>query len=226
MSAAALVDAIRAGLRDAADPSRAPQMQTYMKSAMPFLGVPRPTVRRVTAAAARAHPPQTLDDLARAVRELWDHAAFREERYAAASLLRRPIAAGELDLVPLYAHLATTGAWWDHVDELAHHVATLHDTHPTETAAIVRAWSTDDDMWLRRLAIISQLGRRERTDVELLAEVIEPSLDDGRFFLRKAIGWALRDHARVDPDWVRAFVDSHSDTMSALTRREALKHVG
>ncbi|AWB91631.1 DNA alkylation repair protein [Aeromicrobium chenweiae] len=226
MSAAPLVDSIRSALRAEADPERAPQMQAYMKSETPFLGVPLPTVRKVATAAAREHPPRTLAELVHVVEELWDHAEFREERYAAAALLRRPMTDGALELVPLYIHLATTGAWWDHVDDLARHLAALHDAHPQETAALVRAWSTGDDMWLRRLAIISQLGRRERADHDLLAAVIEPNLDDTEFFIRKAIGWALRDHARVDPHWVRTFVASHADRMSALSQREALKHVG
>ena len=111
-------------------------------------------------------------------------------------------------MIPLHEHMAVTGAWWDHVDEIAHHIADLHDAHPVETAHDVRRWSTSDDMWLRRLSIISQLGRRDRVDTELLTEVIEPNMGDTEFFIRKAIGWALRDYAKVDPDWVRTFVAS------------------
>ncbi|NRQ51126.1 DNA alkylation repair protein [Aeromicrobium stalagmiti] len=222
---AALIDAIRADLRDEADPSRAPGMQAYMKSALPFLGVRLPAVRTIVAAASRRHPPQGLDTLDASVRELWDGAEFREERYAAAALLRLPLARGELALVPLIEHLATTGAWWDHVDDLAGRVADLHDAHPRETGDIVRAWSVDDDLWLRRLAIISQLGRQDRVDRALLADVIIPRLSDREFFVRKAIGWALRDVARVDPAWVRLFVADHEDSISGLSRREALKHL-
>ncbi|MET0931517.1 MAG: DNA alkylation repair protein, partial [Aeromicrobium sp.] len=174
--------------------------------------------------ASRSHPPLTLDELQTAVRTLWDEAGFREERYAAAELLAGPLGAGRLELVPLYEHLATTGAWWDHVDDLAHRIADLHDAHPIETAVTVRDWSTADDLWLRRLAIISQLGRKDRLDADLLAEVIEPNLADREFFIRKAIGWALREHARADPDWVRAYVEDHPD-LSNLSRREALKHL-
>lgn len=195
-----------------------------MKSPMPFRGVPMPSVRAITKAAARAHPLLTVDELETAVRTLWDEAEFREERYAASALLATKIGAGRLELVPLYEHLATTGAWWDHVDDLAHRVAELHDAHPIETAAIARRWSTAADVWLRRLAIISQLGRRDRVDPALLAEVIEPNIADREFFVRKAIGWALREYARVEPEWVRGFVAEH-DALSALSKREALKHL-
>lgn len=224
MSVAPLLTAIRDDLRDAADAERAPRMQAYMKSSMPCRGVPMQAVRSITKAAVRTHPLLTLDALATAVRTLWDEAAFREERYAASALLATKIAIGRLELVPLYEHLATTGAWWDHVDDLAHRIAALHDAHPSETAAIVRRWSTGADMWLRRLAIISQLGRKDRVDPALLAEVIEPNIADREFFIRKAIGWALREYARVEPEWVRSFVADH-DNLSGLSKREALKHL-
>jgi len=219
----ALVPAIRSALRDAADAERAPRMQAYMKSALPFLGVPMPAVRAITKAALRAHP-SGLGELEADVRTLWDEAAFREERYAASALLAAKVATGRLELVPLYEHLATTGAWWDHVDDLAHRIAELHDAHPVEAAVVVRRWSTAGDFWLRRLAIISQLGRRERVDPVLLTDVIEPNVADTEFFVRKAIGWALREYARVEPDWVRAFVTDHPE-LSGLSKREALKHL-
>ena len=225
MGVAVLVSTIRDGLRDAADPARAPRMQAYMKSSMPFRGVPMPRVRSIATAALRDHPLLTLDDAQTAVRILWDEAAFREERYAADTLLAARICAGRVELVPLIEHLATTGAWWDHVDALSHRVADLHDAHPLQTAAIVHGWSRSDDLWLRRLAIISQLGRKDRLDTAVLAAVIEPNIADRKFFIRKAIGWALREHARVDPDWVRTYVAEHRD-LSGLSQREALKHLG
>ncbi len=94
---------------------------------------------------------------------------------------------------------------------------------------MVRQWAVDDDLWLRRTAMICQLHRKDDTDVDLLREVLEANLEDSRygreFFVRKALGWALRQHARVDPDWVRAFVAEHEDDLSGLSRREALKHL-
>ena len=80
--------------------------------------------------------------------------------------------------------------------------------------------------WVRRTAIIAQVGAGEHADPALLADVIEPNLADRDFFIRKAIGWALRDHARADPAWVRAFVTAHDSELSGLSRREALRHLG
>ncbi len=90
-------------------------------------------------------------------------------------------------------------------------------------AELVRAWSVDDDLWMRRIAIISQLGRRDRVDATLLADVIAPNLGDPEFFIRKALGWALREYARVAPEWVRHYVTTHD--LSPLSRREAMKHL-
>jgi 3-methyladenine DNA glycosylase AlkD len=130
----------------------------------------------------------------------------------------------------LYRHLIVSGAWWDYVDSLAsHNVGGILAGHPSEATPVVRAWAVDDDLWLRRTAMICQLRRKEATDVDLLREALEANLEDSRhgreFFVRKALGWALRQHARVDPDWVRGFVAEHQDRMSGLSRREALKHL-
>ena len=95
---------------------------------------------------------------------------------------------------------------------------------PSASPAL-RDWSGSDSLWVRRSAIISQVGTGERLDQPLLADVIEPNIDDSDFFIRKAIGWALRDHARHDPAWVSAFVAAHPE-LSGLSRREALKHIG
>jgi 3-methyladenine DNA glycosylase AlkD len=218
-----LATVVRRALRDHADSGIASGQQAYMKSTMPFLGVRVPEVRRLTKAAARAHPPSDLADLDRTARTLWDEATHREERYAATALTALPIARGRLELLPLYEHMAVTGAWWDHVDDIAHRLAALHEAHPGPTSATVRQWSISDDLWLRRLAILGQLGRKGRVDLALLADLIEPNVADAEFFIRKAIGWALREAARVDPDWVRNFVAGHE--LSPLSRREALKHL-
>jgi 3-methyladenine DNA glycosylase AlkD len=222
-----LDDRIRRELRASGDPERAASTAAYLKVAenggLPLLGVRRPEVRRITRAAATGHP-ATAESLTDVARSLWDTAEYREERYAAQDLLGLRWARGRLDLLDLHRHMAVTGAWWDHVDEVAHRIADLLDTHPEEMAGVLRTWRSDDSMWLRRLAVIGQLGRRDRVDLELLADVIEPNLADPEFFVRKAIGWALREVARWDPDWVRAFADTHE--LSPLSRREALKHLG
>lgn len=225
-----LVMRVRAELATAADPDAAPAMRAYVKSVLPLYGVRLPQVRTIVRAAVRdagvSDTGPGIETLAAAARELFDHATHREERYAALALLALPPARGKLELLPLHQHFASAGAWWDLVDETAHRIADLHDIHPVETAVAVRRWSVENDMWLRRLAIISQLGRKDRLDPVLLGEVIEANLSDREFFIRKAIGWALREYAKVRPEWVRGFVTAHGGSLSPLSRREALKHLG
>jgi 3-methyladenine DNA glycosylase AlkD len=220
-----LVDTVRDGLRINAEPDRAPQMQAYMKSAMPYLGVRVPQVRAVVRAAARNRPPHTAAGLEATVRTLWFDAQYREERYAATALLNvtaaRPLRRPEL--IGLCAELIVSGAWWDHVDEVSHRVGDLLLAFPAQVRPMVERWHRDPDLWLRRSSITCQLGARDRTDVDLLGTAIEHNAADRDFFVRKAIGWALRDYACTDPDWVRRFVAAHE--LSPLSRREALKHL-
>lgn len=218
-----LVGAIRAALRAHADPTRASWQQAYMKSAMAFLGVGVPVARTIARAQAKSARITDGGVLRDAARTLWDDADYREERYAAMALLAVPPASADASVVSLIEHMVRTGRWWDYTDELAHRLADRHDLDPEATRALVVRWSTDDDMWIRRIAILSQLGRKARVDRDLLAAVIAPNLADREFFIRKAIGWALREYSRVDPDWVAAYADAHD--LSALSRREALKHL-
>ena len=95
--------------------------------------------------------------------------------------------------------------------------------NPAIVRPVVRRWARDTDRWRRRAAVICQIGAKDGTDTALLAEAIEANLADPDFFLRKGIGWALRQHARLDPDWVRTFAATHD--LSPLSRREALKHL-
>lgn len=222
-----LIEAVRRQLHELADPVRAPQMQGYMKSAMPYLGVGVPVVRRIVRTQARSSPPATTADLADTAATLWREAHYREERYAATALTGVPEARRlqTPELLPLYHEMITVGAWWDHVDEVAHRIGGLLAAYPRELRPMIRTWARDSNLWLRRAAIICQLDLREQTQLPLLREAILANIDDREFFIRKAIGWALRQYARTDPGWVRDFVAEHADRLSTLSRREAVKHL-
>jgi 3-methyladenine DNA glycosylase AlkD len=224
-----LVDAVRSALAEAGDPAKAPGMQAYMKSAMPYRGVATPGQRLIYRELFVAYPLESRAQWEATVLELWDGAAYREERYAAIALVGNKAYARYRDpaTLPLLDHLIVTGAWWDHVDSLATAVVgPLVRAYPAELVPVMRAWSTDDDLWRRRTAVIHQVGAKLATDSDLLADLVEPSLPSKEFFLRKAIGWALRDYAWSNPAWVQAYVRAHEAALSGLSRREALKNVG
>lgn len=228
-----VVDAVRAAIAGAGDPGRAPAMQAYMKSALPFRGVSAPELRKVLRPVLDRHVLPDRPSWERAVRRLWDEAGFREEWYAAIALTghRRYRAYQDPATLGLYRHLVETGAWWDVVDDIAaNRVGPVLRARPDTVTPVARAWGHDDRLWVRRTAILSQLGSRAATDTGLLRDVLEAnlagSLHGHDFFIRKAVGWALRQYARTEPDWVRAFVDEHAAGLSGLSRREALKHLG
>ena len=223
-----LVDAVRRALADVADPGQAPTMQAYMKSALPFYGVPKPIRTSALRPVWTAHPVTDRSTWEATVRALYDEATHREERYAALALLAVRAARPwhDVALVLLIEHLVVTGAWWDLVDEIAgRHVAPMHRADPVALAPVIRGWAQADDLWLRRTAILSQLGSGSTTDRALLVDVIAPNAESPEFFLRKAIGWALRELAHHDPDWVRAYLVEQGDGLSPLSRREASKHL-
>lgn len=228
-----LVDELRHRIAEAGDDTKAPQMQAYMKSALPFRGVSAVPLRAICREVIAAHRLTDRASWEAAVLELWDGAEYREERYAAMALAGHRFYAGYQDVatLDLYRHLILTGAWWDLVDGIAsHHVGGILRAHREEVTPTMRCWAVDDDLWLRRTAILCQLDSKSDTDTELLRFALESNLEDslhGReFFIRKAVGWSLRQYARTDPDWVRQFVERHADRISGLTRREALKHLG
>jgi hypothetical protein len=144
---------VRRGIAEIADPARAPRMQAYMRAAMPYRGVTSAPLRRLLRELYTTHPLPGRDAWRSCVLELWDHAGYREERYAAIALTSHRLYQAHQDpaTLPLYRHLVVTGAWWDYVDPLAtHDVGRILVAHADEVAPLIRAWSLDDDMWLRR----------------------------------------------------------------------------
>ncbi len=223
----AFIQALRERLRAAADLARAPQMQRYMKSEMPFFGVQSPQQKVIFRGLIAEHSLESFEAWRDTILATWREATHREERYAALTLAehRRYAAYRTPDALPLYEELVVTGAWWDLVDWTARLIDALHEQDPEWTAARMREWSRDEHLWKRRVSIICQLRHKERTDLALLYDCIEANLDDPDFFIRKAIGWALRQYAWTDPNEVVRYVTAHADRLSLLSKREALKNV-
>lgn len=209
-----------------ANPDKARGMQAYMKTDMPFYGVQKPGRTEILRHLKRNFAPREGHEYEALATALWE-LPHREEKYLAqgvAVTYRQFIVPGSL---PLYRRFIVEGAWWDFVDETATHlIRELVLDFPTEVWPTVDAWNEDDDMWLRRSSIICQIGAKERTDATRLFQFCERRLHEAEFFIRKAVGWALREYAKTDPDAVARFVIEHREGMSGLSFREATKHIG
>jgi len=215
---------VRPLLEAVADPGRAPAMAAYMKGIAPFLGVASPVRRSATRDWIRSFDPGPgAADLLDAARELVEQPE-RDFAYVAIDLVRRH--ERELPESSLMAlrDLALERPWWDTVDAWSTLIGRVGLVH-TSWDAEVCGWATDERLWVRRIALVFQVGRRDRVDLDLLFAACEATMADRDFFMRKGIGWGLRDAARAHPDEVRAFVEAHRDQMAPLSVREALKHL-
>jgi len=222
----ALIGSLETAFAAAADPLRAAKQQAYMKSAMPYYGIIAPEIRKLCRAAFKDHPLDAASAWEATALELWRNAAHREDRYAALELIgfkpyRRYFTPS---LVTTLEELIVSGPWWDYVDPIAiNYVGHLLAHHGEQITPVLRTWSTHGDIWLRRSAILAQLKFKDRTDFTLLLELIEPSVEAREFFLRKAIGWALREYSKSNAEPVIDYVAANQDRLSGLTRREALR---
>lgn len=224
----ALLLRTRRELKKLGNARRAAGAQAYMKSVMPYHGVSTPILR---AACKKIFAGIDLSSEAvwrSEVLALWRGAKYREERYVAIGLagheLAKPFQTPAA--MPLYEEIVVTGAWWDYVDSVAsQRVGLILRDYPALMKRKMLAWSKSNNMWKRRTSIICQLGFKEDTGLALLYACIEPSIDSKEFFLRKAIGWALRQYAWTDPAEVKRYTKKNSQRLSGLSYREALKNV-
>ncbi|GLZ78898.1 hypothetical protein Afil01_37050 [Actinorhabdospora filicis] len=219
----ALADRLRTAFEAEADTARAAAMAAYMRDLFPFLGLPTPIRRsasRPLLAETKSWPEAGLAALARACWALPE----REYQYFATDVLVKRARALSPAFVPVLHELVTAKSWWDTVDALASRVAgPLVAAHP-ELAAVMDEWIGEEDFWLARIAILHQLTYKGDTDTARLFAYCERRKGDTEFFIRKAIGWALREYAKTDPDAVREYVKRAN--LPGLSRREALKNIG
>ena len=208
-------------LKRVASPNDAVAMKTYMKNKFEFLGAKTPARRKLAKAFFKQQTDFVIDW--NFINEAWNN-PYRELQYTALDYLEiRNKLLTPSDL-PRLKKLAQTKSWWDTIDFLDRLVGSIIARFP-ETKEIIVAWSCDEDIWLRRLAIDHQLLRKEKTDTELLEKILVNNLGRTEFFINKAIGWALRDYSKTNPDWVRAFIERHRAEMAALSIREGSKYL-
>jgi 3-methyladenine DNA glycosylase AlkD len=222
--AAAVMERLERVYRAAADPDRAAGMRAYLRDQFPFLGLPAPrqvTLNRVVLAGIGK--PTEADLRAIAIR-CWA-LDEREFQYFAQKLLRRHAKLLTSEFLDTTRKLITTKSWWDTVDELAAHVVGPLVAADPVLALTMDKWAQDADLWLIRTAILYQNRYREATDAHRLFRYCADQAEHTDFFVRKAIGWSLREYAKTDPDAVRRFVAGHRGTLSGLSAREALRNI-
>jgi 3-methyladenine DNA glycosylase AlkD len=208
----------------ARDPDAAAPMRAYMRDQFPFLGIPTTHRRPLSREVLAGLPRPTEDDLRAVALACWD-LPEREYQYFACDWLRRHTVVCSPEFLDTARILITTKPWWDTVDALAARVVgPIVARHPA-TVSAMDAWLADENMWLARTAILHQLTYAERTDADRLFRYCVARAGHRDFFIRKAIGWALRQYAKTDPAAVRSFVTAHTSQLSPLSKREALKNL-
>lgn len=202
-----------------ADAQKAEKMAAYMKNHFQFLGIPAPERRAVQKTFLGKEPKHSVD---------WDFVAkcwespYRELQYVAMDYLRKK-SLKDTD-IPTLKSLVITKSWWDSVDNLAPIIGKIVMENPYLNE-LMREWSVEENFWLRRVTIIHQLLRKDKVNTELLSEIIINNFGSKEFFINKAIGWALRDYAKTNPQWVKVFLAEHQHKMANLSIREAQKYL-
>jgi 3-methyladenine DNA glycosylase AlkD len=211
-------------LAQLADPAKAAPMAAYMRTTQPFHGVQKAGVDAVCREALKRSPCASQSEYEQHVLALW-HLPHREERYVAVRYARQQKFIAPASL-PLYEQMIRQGAWWDFVDEIASHlVGGALAKSRAQVEPVLDLWIQDPDFWIRRAAVLSQLRLGPATSEPQLFRYCLQLAPEREFFLRKAIGWALREYSKTAPESVRAFLAANRDRLSPLTQREAVKHL-
>jgi 3-methyladenine DNA glycosylase AlkD len=201
--------------------AQAASMSAYMRDQFLFLGIPSPERTRLTKTVflKTGVLKQQFDETL--VLELWAMPE-REYQYVPCHYLERFRKKLEVRHLDLLERLILTKSWWDSVDSLVHNIGAISLKYP-ESITILERWAQNENFWLRRAAILHQLGLKAKTDELRLFKFILENTHENEFFIRKAIGWALREYSYTNPEAVKSFVLENQNTLSNLSKREALK---
>jgi len=201
---------------------QAVSMAAYMKDNFPFLGIKKPDRSQLQK--------EYLKVLSKLPRIDWDFVMFlwdlpeREFQYLAMDylvLMKKHFQSEDMDQL---MQMITNKSWWDTVDLIASHlVGTICISFPDLIDSYILTWAENDNIWLRRTAILFQLKYKNSTDFELLGRIVLKNDRSKEFFINKAIGWALREYSKTNREWVKSFIDTH--TLTPLSVREASKYL-
>lgn len=216
---------VQGELRKLADPDKASVMAAYMKTTQPFWGVQKPDRVPVARELGRRFRAHSAAEVRETVERLWS-LPHREAKYLATDYAMAHKKLIALELLPLYETMIRTGAWWDLVDPVAIHlVGAVYRGEPKTVAGLLDRWIDDGDLWIRRSAIIAQIRHKALTDERRLFRYCRKRAREPEFFVRKAIGWALREYSYHAPEAVEKFLIDHRDELSGLSLREGSKQL-
>ncbi|MBN2615802.1 MAG: DNA alkylation repair protein [Bacteroidales bacterium] len=206
-----------------ADPKNARGQKAYMKDQFEFLGIKAPIrqhIQKPFLAKPHLPPKRELDSI---IHQLWNQ-PYREYQYFAQELALKYVKDLEKRDLALLEYMIIHFSWWDTVDFIAAKLVGAYlKTFPEERKTCVERWLSSEDLWLKRTAILFQLKYKIETDTELLSHIIRSLTCTREFFINKAIGWALREYGKTNPDWVTQFAEQTQ--LSPLSRKEALRRI-
>lgn len=208
-----------------ANPDRAAQQQAYMKSTMPYWGLPKAESDQLAKELFKTAKPKSNDEYHTHVRELIFQASHREEWYAGLLYAQMFKAYMVEENIPLYVDIIRHTQWWDMVDEISVHLIGKVLMDNSKLPEYLYAWIADENMWVRRTALLTQLKYKEKTNFVVLNALILKVAHEKEFFIRKAIGWALREYSSTNPEAVMAFIKEHEDKLVPLSIREGTRIV-
>ncbi len=204
-----------------ANPDTAVKMKKYMKDHFEFFGIPSPLRKELLREHLKTVGHISGNRTEEIAKWCW-WAPQREWQYLSMEMLGRQANKADIGLISLYEYLITSKSWWDTVDFIAIHLlGSYFNKFPDQIENITNKWMASGNIWLHRTCILFQLKYKAKTNTGLLENFIEPLTASKEFFIRKAIGWALREYSKTNPDYVIQFVNTHQ--LSGLSEREALK---
>jgi 3-methyladenine DNA glycosylase AlkD len=207
-----------------ANKERAAGAKAYLLNQFEFYGIAMPVLRKLCKAYLKANPLPSISVVEKIVKEAWQ-LPQREWQYFSIELLSHYKKQWRNLTINLLEYCTTHKSWWDTVDAIADAWAGEYfKLFPEQVKSITGKWNQSDDMWLQRSSLLFQKKYKHATDTKLLSKYIKNLISSNEFFIRKAIGWILREYAKTDPAWVKQFVQLNND-LSSLSRREALKHL-
>ena len=201
---------------------QAQKMSKYMLNKFEYIGIKTPERREIFKIFFKEYKNEEKIDW-EFVNKCWEN-KYREFQYIAADYLKNMKDKLTIDDIPKFKQLILKKSWWDTIDNLDMTIGALA-LKDSNVNKILLEWSLDENIWLRRIAIDHQLLRKEKTDTELLEKILKNNLGQTEFFINKAIGWALRDYSKTNPEWVKNFIEENKEKMAKLSIKEASKYL-